>query len=296
MSRRFTTLLCCLAATAALLAPAGAGAVTYEPEPPFCEPAVVQDHLKALGKLPRLSWPENGKLGFAPRASLGSLTQLVVPRKLPGTNRVGYKLGLARDGAATRPDWTVTATLARVSWGGRVLERIGRALVKGKSLGPGSGGGRRWEVGEQPAVYRLTLVFRSSSGKRLASYGRYFRVLPPTVSRRLAVNAAAYRPEQFVYGRVENFGTVATTYGVPYTIERFDSGQWSVAPESPDGPWIMPLLGSLPGKSGECSRWWIPAGTPPGHYRMTKEVDTIFDPDTRTSDGDVLTAEFDVLP
>ncbi len=164
--------------------------------------------------------------------------------------------------------------------------------------------GWRWDkqvegsftVGPKPSAYRLTLVFRTKSDKRLGSLGRYFRVAAPTANRRLELNASSYRPEQTVFARVENFGTTPTRYGVPYEVERLSGDQWSRAPESPKGPWILPILISNPGRSGKCFSFWIPPKMPPGHYRIVKVVDRAFNPPTRSLGSETLTAEFEILP
>jgi hypothetical protein len=149
--------------------------------------------------------------------------------------------------------------------------------------------GRAFKLGGKPALYRLTVVFDSARGKRLASFQRYFRVVEPTVHRRLALNAPSYQPGQTVFARVENFGTEVAAYGVPFAIERLDAGGWGIAPESPDGSWILPMLASGPGETGPCTGFLIPPEMPPGHYRMSKEL-------IRDSAGETLTAEFDVHP
>lgn len=280
MSRHLKGLLCAIAA-AVLLAPATAGSVVYEPEPSFCQQRIAHDHLSALEKLPRFRWPESGRLGFAPRVRLFSLPQLVSPFGAPNPTTVGYKLTAGRGGGTARPGWNLTATLTRISWHGRVLERIGRAEIEGRSLSPGVGGGRRWDVGEEPGAYRLTLVFRSAAGKLLASLGRYFRVVQPVENVRLVLDPGAYRREETVFAQLRNFGTTRWGYGLGARIDRFNGSDWEEAPENPRMP--VPAIGLMlgPGAAGECESFWIPPTMQLGRYRITFGG---------------LPAEFDVLP
>jgi hypothetical protein len=276
---------------AALARPAGAAIDVVRP--PFCEGEILHDYLAPLDRLPDLhSPPPNGQLGFGSHNILvrqGS--GLVV-----GEGSVGFSLDLDNYNHPARPGWDVTAELSEVNWRGmsiRTVDRLRRRVLK---IGREHSADFEFSVGAKPAVYRVTTVFRSLSGKKLGGFGSYFRVVPPTKHARLGLNGDTYQPGQAVFGRVENFGTEPVAYGVPYAIERLEGEAWAKAPESPGGPWVMPLLWSLPGMSGNCDDFPIPATMPPGRYRMTKEIEF---PDRESRLGKnqtVVTAEFEVTP
>jgi hypothetical protein len=271
------------------IAPA-ASAVTYEPAPPFCAPHVLKDHLAPLERLPALpSPPASGQLGFGP----SSLRIQSLPALVTGAGRVGYKLYLRRKAPSIHPRWRVTTTLSRVDWHGDEVEAITRTNRRLRTIKAGRGAGVQLELDGIPAPYRVLTVFHNKAGERIGGFGFYFRVVSLIGRARLVLNAHSYGPGQTVFGRVENLGTALVNYGVPYAIERLDGTTWSKAPESPPGPWIMPLLSSAPGMSGGCDNFWIPPTMPAGRYRMVKEVEI---GSVRPRDPTFLTAEFDVAP
>lgn len=277
-----------VAVASLLVAAPGASAVTYEVEPPFCEPTVLRDYLKPVEQLPKLPSPPSGRLPFGPeRLTVKPMQSLVI-----GSGRVGYDLFI-RNQAPVHPHWRVTTTLERVDWRGRPVKTIATTDRQVRTIRFGRGAGVEFELEGVPGPYRVITVFSSKSGERLGRFGFYFRLMRPTESARLALNSNSYRPGQTVFARVENLGTELVGYGVPYAIERLSGSTWSKAPESPRGPWILPLLLSNPGMSGRCNGFWIPPDMPAGRYRVVKEIDFM----RRTSEGrsKFLLAEFDLL-
>ncbi len=277
--------------------PPAASAAIYEPEPqPFCQEEVVHDHLAPLRRLPKLhSPPENGRIGFgSPDLTLRPYSPLVV-----GEGTVGYSLALRFGGSPVHPSWNVTTTVSKVNREGGVTEVLKRSQRHVSTISRGNGAGIKFEVDGDPAVYRITIVFRNRVDRKLGGYGFYARVVAPTENARLGLSAGSYRPGQTVFGRVENFGTTITAYGIAYSIERLEGSQWALAPESPRGPVIAIGLSSPPGKTGAwgCNGFHIPAGMPFGRYRMAKDV-TFAAPGSQAPirPERTLTAEFDVLP
>lgn len=264
-----------------------ASAVTYEPEPAFCERQQLRDFLAPLKRMPKLHQPSaKGQFGFGPeKLRLRSVPSLVV-----GGGEVGTTLAIAQRQGLRLP-WTATAVLVEVNGNGRPIGKPRRLTRRVGWLKPFKGKGLRFEVSSDPAFYRLTTVFYGAAGQKLGRFGFYYRVMPPIQRARLRLNTSSYRPETTVFARVENFGTTSVGYGVPYSIERLMSGSWVEAPESPDGPWILPLLISPPGFSGPCNGFGIPRSMPAGRYRMVKPLET-----GRNEDSMTLTAEFDVVP
>jgi hypothetical protein len=282
------------AAAAALLSLAlvpRAGAVTYEPTPSFCEPSLLRDYLAPLERMPKLRWPptEGVPVFGSGNVTLSSVQQLVV-----GGGTVGFSLRLRNYNHPAHPRWELSATFSRVDWRGRTRDVIDRTTIPVSEVSRDSEPGAEFDLADRPAAYRLTIVARTPSGRRLGRYGAYFRVVPETRHARLGLNATTYRPEQTVFARVENRGTAIATYGVPYSIERFDGSAWATAPESPKGPWILPLLLSPPGGTGRCDSFWIPPTMPPGEYRVVKRVN--FGWPERNQPDTTLTAGFQILP
>ncbi len=88
-----------LACAAALSAP-HARAVAYEPDPAFCAPTVLTDHLKPLEQLPQLRWPPHPS--FAPDSvRISTSNQLVVEYR-----HIAYTLGLDRRVPTIHPNWS----------------------------------------------------------------------------------------------------------------------------------------------------------------------------------------------
>lgn len=275
------------------MAASPAAAVVYEPAPPpFCEGEIVHDYLKPFERMPKLhAPPESEQLGFAPknlRLSLDSQLQI-------GSGSVGYRL-YPRQRKSMRLRWIVTTTFTAVNGNGHPFGPTRQSVQSVNSLNPSKGKSVEFKVSGKPAFYRIRVVFRNASGEKLGSFGSYFRVVPPTRRAQLATNADGYRPEQTVFGRIENFGTLPAFYGVPYRIDRLEGEAWAIAPESPNGPWILPLLISGPGLSGRCNGFWIPPTMPPGRYRMVKRVGIGEWPPRKSEAAKTLAGEFDVLP
>jgi hypothetical protein len=275
-------------------------AVIYEPAPPgFCERQTLHDYLRPLDRMPKLHAPaKTGQIGIGPQSlRLRSSSPFVV-----GSSTVGFTLAVAQRKPLYLP-WSATASLVQVNGNGKP---VGRPRHLEKSVGlirPFKGDHFQFEISGKAALYRVTVAFWGASRQKLAEFGAYYRVLPPISRARLAANSLSYRPESIVFGRIENYGTLRVAYGVPFAIERLEGSTWVEAPESPDGPWILPLLFSLPGESGSCNGFWIPPSMPPGTYRMTKEVGYVRpirprDKSRNTSSRaeNTLTAEFQVVP
>jgi hypothetical protein len=271
--------------------PAGAGALVYEPEPPFCKPHVVRDHLAPLGRLPKLHGPgEGGRIGFGPR----NLRLLTGPRLLVGGGRVGFALRLEQRRSLNLP-WTAVTSLVPLSRKGRPLAPPRRKVERVGYLRAHGGDEFVFEVPDGYAIYRLMTVFRDAAGQKLGRFGTYYRVVDPVIWARLNLSALSFRAEQSVFARVENLGTQSAFYGVDFLIERLEGDTWQRAPESPTGPWILLGITTPGGMTGRCSRFWIPPTMPPGRYRMVKSA-RFPASDQKGWVERTLVAEFNVLP
>lgn len=271
--------------------PSGASAVAYEEPSPFCEGETVRDYLAPLKRMPVLhSPPKDERIGFGPKSVVFRRT----PSLIVGKGSVGYTLSLHRRAPSAHPRWEITTTLSKVDWQGRVTEVVDRTQRLVLAIGREPNVEASFDVGGRPAVYRLTVVFQSKSGRKLGGYGFYSRVVPVTKHALLSLNSDAYAPETTVFGRLENFGTDPIFFGAPYAIERLEGSTWVRAPESPR-EFILPLYFTGAGATSRCSPFWI-RPTMSGRYRMAKEIEYGIWPPPGNGRPVVLTAEFDVVP
>jgi hypothetical protein len=255
----------------------------------FCEERVVHDHLAPLKRLPKLNSP--ARLGFGP-SNLRLSTQ---PSLVVNEGRVGFRLRYDDGLEGPALDWRATTTFARVDWKGRVVEKL--AVARKRITGGRNGGiGFTLDEDDEPGPYRLTTVITDRDGRKLGRFGSYARLMAPTQGAVLAVDPGPHRPGELVLAWIENFGTATTTFGVPWRVERFNGTAWELAPESPGGPWILPLYFASPGHSSrECVAHVSPASR--GRYRVVKEVGYVWPGGRLREEGGPvdLTAEFDVL-
>jgi hypothetical protein len=295
MRRRASTLVVALAALTLAAAAPAIGAVSYETAPTaFCRPTLLRDYLAPLDRLPKLHSPgPSGKLGFGPP----SIRLRPLPSLLVGGGTIGYKLFLAQGAVAQHPNWTVVTKLERVNWRGRTAETHSYARRHVTTVSRSQGAGVEFRVNRYAFPYRLTIVFRNQAGKELGEYSFYFRVVDATANARLGLSSPSYRPGSTVFSRIENFGSSPVTYGAPYAIERLEGTAWVKAPESPKGPWILPLYWTLAGMTERgCHGFWIPPTMPLGRYRISKEAQF---PALRGPGSDeprLISGEFDVIP
>ncbi|HET8815286.1 MAG TPA: immunoglobulin-like domain-containing protein [Solirubrobacterales bacterium] len=280
----------------ALTAPSAASAVTYEPPPPaspyFCGGGPARDRLTPFKPKPKLpSPPPSGRLGFGPASlSLQSLPSLVVDK-----GSVGYSLALRPSAAPVQLNWEVSTTLTLVDWLGRPLGKLRETRRRVTTVRPTRDVGVRFSVNGEAAFYRVIATFWNEADRKLGWYGFYFRVVPDTRGARLILSKNAFRSGQTVKGRIDNVGDEIVSYGTPFAIERLEGSSWTLAPESPDGPWTLPLFHTLPGHAGRrCSNFRIPASMAPGRYRMSKTAQVGRGSLAETAEN--LVAEFSVRP
>jgi hypothetical protein len=285
-----------ISVTIGLASPQPSSAVADETATPFCEGGVLHDYLTPLEHLPSLHAPSaTGQIGFGPAGlRLVAFPSLVAaPTGYSNSFRgsPGYRLFFDRSTPVKPLNWFTTATLARVDQRGRAVDITYRKRRHLVALTPRHGGGVSFPA-PPPAMYRLTVVFRTEDGEKLGEYGFYFRVVEPTQEAMLTLSAASYSPEQTVLGRIDNLGTELALYGDPYVIERLGGSTWTKTPESPSLPYD-PLYPADPGLAGShCSPFRIPPSMQPGRYRMSKDIYRLAPGHELTT----LTAEFEITP
>jgi hypothetical protein len=261
-------------------------AAASEPEPPFCERTTLHDYLAPMKRLPQLR-----ELPFRRiREPLfrGVRIGAAGPTLAVNGGKAGYQLQWDAN-----PRWDVTVTLAQVSWKGNVVRRIGQRHLRLGELAPALITEPGFAMSGKPALYRSTLVIDSPSGRRLAAFGNYYRVIRPSVHARLAPDASVYRPGATLFARVENPGAAFILSVEEYTVEVLEGASWSPAPGMP-GPFVMPLYFIAPGMTAShCAVLPIPASTPAGRYRVSQET-VLSWPFERHERRPFLHAEFEV--
>jgi hypothetical protein len=279
-----------------LLASAAGTAAAAEPEtpePPFCESHVLHDYLAPIGRMPELREPPFRGTGHYVRLQGARIASSGPPLAVSG-GRTGYQINWDEN---ENPRWDLTVTLARVDWRGRFRWLIGWRHLRLGELRPALTTEPNISLPSRPGVYKATLVIRSRSGRKLAKFGNYYRVIEPTVHARLAPSSPSYPPGSTLFARIENPGAAFVLFGSEYAIEKLEGPTWIPAPESP-GPFTMPLYFVAPGTtSGHCSIFPIHASTPPGRYRISQE--TVISWPVQPHDEELrprLAAEFDVVP
>jgi hypothetical protein len=261
----------------------------------LCQRGVVHDYEKPLKRLPSLrSVPTSEHLPFAPRnlffyrVGRGAL--------LLGGGEVGYSLYLE---SAAQPGgraigWLVTAKLSEIDLRGHKVARSRWRRLR--VLESPYSQRLAFRVSKEPALYRLEIVFRAKSGKKLARYGEYFRVVESKIDARLELPTTIFRPGRIVAPKLVNRGTEPLFYGLSYAIEAFDGARWAPAKISPTGPVLAIGISSGPGEWASCWRFSIPPDATPGLYRFVWSGDAGRNGELNGRNPLTLTAEFEILP
>jgi hypothetical protein len=261
-------------------------AAASEPEPPFCESTTLHDYLAPLQRMPKLRELPYRRVNEPPFR--GVRIGAAGPSLAVNGGRAGYQFQWD-----TNPGWDVAVMFARVNRNGKVVQRIGQRHLRLGELAPAAIAEPSFALPGKPAFYRTILVIHSPSGRRLAEFGNYYRVVRPAVHARLAPIATVYRPGDTLFARVENPGAAFVLSGAEYTIEELMGASWVPTPESP-GPFAAPLYFIAPGKAGKyCTVFPIPASMPAGRYRVSQEI-VIDWPLQPQEQRPVLRAEFEV--
>lgn len=284
-SGRLSGLLALLVFALVLPGPAAAA----ETEPSFCESRTLHDYLAPLERMPKLHEPPFRRTGRAFHVRGLEVAASGPPLAVSG-GRSGYQLNWENN-----PKFDITMALSRVNWRGKVVQRIAQRHLRLGELTPAVITEPNFALPGKPAAYRTTIVIRSPSGRKLAEFGNYYRVIRPTVHTRLGLSSDTYSPGATLFGRVENPGAAFVLFGEEYMIEMLEGQLWVPAPEAP-GPFPMPLYFVGPGTtSGHCTVFPIPASMPTGRYRLSQEA-VIDWPLLRGQLRPMLHAEFEVVP
>jgi hypothetical protein len=237
-------------------------------------------------------------VGELPR-SFGPLgLSMSPPAELPNTGQVlGPTLRFFGPAERASLDLDLTFTLTRLNGRGRALgrprvKRVRLRSVPGLPKEPTFG----VRISGRPALYRIEMEARNGSGRVLARYGQYSRIVRRRSDPRLLLGRTTLRPGETTSIGVAEFGTGYLVFNPGYTVETFDGAAWlptGIQAQTPSNI-LGPLADS--GASAVCSKLPIPAGTPPGRYRLSQPVEHRWGVPRPHPVRSVLRAEFEVAP
>jgi hypothetical protein len=285
-SKGHRTYVALLSSLALILLALPSAAAALGSEPAFCESTTLHDYLAPLKRMPKLR-----ELPYRARGE-GRFRGVRVGASGPSLAVSGGSAGYQLQWDAN-PKWDVTVTLARVNWLGKVVQQLGQRHLRLGALAPALIEEPHFALPGRPAFYRTTLVIRSHSGRKLAEFGNYYRVIRPTVHTRLALIAPTYRPGTILFARVENPGAAFVLFGQEYAIEKPEGESWVPILEA---QFVIPLYYVAPGvTSSHCIPFSIPTTMPTGRYRLSQEA-VISWPAQPHQLRPTLHAEFEVVP
>jgi hypothetical protein len=259
-----------------------------EPEPSFCGRQTLRDYLAPLKRMPKLrERPYRARSEpFFRDVRIGSSGPSL---SIGGGSSAGYQLQW--DG---NPRWSIKVTFAQVNGRGSVIRPMGtrRSLLVRQEFGglveP------RIYLPRRPGFYRATMLIRSDSGRRLATFGNYYRVIEPKPDARLVTDSPSYQPGSTLFARVENPGAATVLTGAEFKIEQLTGSTWAPA-SAASGVFPGPLHWFAAGTAGGvCTSFPIPTSMPAGRYRVAQEA-VITWAAQKTERRPFLYAEFEVV-
>jgi hypothetical protein len=238
-------------------------------------PIIVRDYEQPIRPLLRESGAKSGsRLAFGPpaihiqRADLGTGQRLRI-----GQGRFGLVFKNSSKRSSGQLSWRAVASIASLGQNGTVT----RTLIKHQLSIRAIAAGQRRQIllptGSIPGLYRFDMLVESQNGRQRNRFVDFVRVLAPELEVGLSTEKKSYRPGDFLYARVENFGSSVVTESAEYAVETQVQGsnEWRrVGPVGvgfPRGPGLP--LG--PGRA-RCFGIVIPAEVVDGEYRIVKQV------------------------
>jgi hypothetical protein len=264
---------------------AGSASAIVEP-PPYCERTTLHDYLAPLAKLPKLR--ELPYRRIAEPRFRGVHIGASGPALAVGGGSAGYQFQFDKN-----PHWNVTVQLAQVNGNGSVRVFMGERRFRSDALAPAIITEPHFSLPERPGIYRTTMVIRSSSGRKIAKFGNYYRLVRPKTNMRFVPQKPTYLPGELVFARLENSGAAFALYGEEFTVEGLQGATWGPVPAAP-GPYSTGLQFVGPGTTGHSLVFLVPPGLTPGRYRLSQET-VISWPSLHGQHRPHLYAEFEVL-
>jgi hypothetical protein len=263
----------------------------------FCTESTVYDYAAPLAAMPPVPPLTAGRtaLPFGP-SGLALTYRPAGNVVLPGAESVGFALSTNAGRKAARPGWLVSVRLAKVSETGTTQQVLQTRRAQVGKLAPHSPVRLNLGLSGEPGYYRVEIVFRDRSGKRIGRFGEYIRILAGNLDVRLSLDKSVAHPGETIEPRLENYGAADLSFGLGAPIEVQEGGSWVRAPFG-NGP--VPMLGLVigPGQATSCWQRAIPADASPGTYRVSLS----FSYQLRTGrlpigSGETRTVEFKIVP
>jgi hypothetical protein len=264
------------------------------PPPKRCPQETVHDYLAQTRAFPELRQFPVGELPrrFGP---LGLDTS--PPPELPNTGQVlGPTFRWLGAGSRVALDLRLTFTLTRLDGRGRsvglpVIRTVRLRGISGASeptLGIGVPG--------RPALYRIEMQARDGSGRSLGTYGQYSRVVRRKRDSRLLLGMGSLRPGDTTSIGIAEFGTGFLVYRPHFRVEAFDGAGWIPTTIQARVPSDLEIPLADAGAAAVCAKLAIPAGTPPGRYRISQPVEHRWGVPRPEPVQSVLSTNFEVTP
>jgi hypothetical protein len=226
-------------------------------------------YVETLRRMPRVHLlPGSGRLPFAASsAHFSAITHPVVV----GGGQIGYGFSSEDDEGGQSIGWTFRGRVVPVDGRGQAIRNAPIAERMTRSHGDLSDLQLRFNLSSQPALYKVELTFRNRAGHLLGKYGEYVRVVKRTVNVAMRLSDSVFSPEQTLYMRVANLGTVTVHSGPEFVLEHLLGGRWTTDPASPQDVWRTSLQVLFAGESSHCQEFEIPMSQPAGLYRLSKD-------------------------
>jgi hypothetical protein len=180
------------------------------------------------------------------------------------------------DGFLKRPQqlgWEVETKLLAVDQRGRIKQILRKRDQWVGTVKKLAAVKLAFRVGKAPTFYLVDATIRNRSGKKLAHYADYFRVMPRRVAVRLGLNATSYRAGEVLLMRLENLSTVGISFGYEFGLDVWDGSSWTASSAVPS-EWLGVGLGIGAGQTQQCQRFPLVDDLSPGWYRLTKSFST----------------------
>ena len=101
---------------------------------------------------------------------------------------------------------------------------------------------------------------------------RDLRARPSGGGVQLQISPTVASPETQVRFRLQNRTDVIIKFGAFFEVQAYSSSGWLSAAFSPPGPWPAYSAQILGGQTGGWQEFAVPAGSPPGLYRVRKPI------------------------
>lgn len=118
-----------------------------------------------------------------------------------------------------------------------------------------------------PGLYRLSVEIENENGRTLDQFEEYYRAIKPRSDLRLTSSFNTLAAGETGYLRIDNLGTVPSSYGFGYRLWNAQGEEVPV-----DASFDNMLLKLRPGYAGWCFAFKAPSDLPPGEYRIGAEA------------------------